>query len=83
MDRGALIKIYDPLVSFSTIIKDLKEYKINKDACHLCSDINECINSVELVAILTDTSAYMDLGKDLIIFDGRGINKEANYTIGK
>jgi len=36
-----------------------------------------------LVAILTETPAYKDLGKDLPIFDGRGINKKAQFTIGK
>ena len=83
VDHGAQIKIFDPLVSSSTIIKDLEDYNINKDDCLICSDIDECINAVELVAILTETPLYRDLGKEVPIYDGRGINKKAEFTIGK
>ena len=80
---GAQIKIFDPLVSSSAIIKDLEDYNINKDACLICSDIDECIHAVELIAILTETPLYRDLGKEVPIYDGRGINKKALFTIGK
>jgi len=83
VNHGAQIKIFDPLVSSSTIIKDLEDYNINKDACLICSDIDECIDAVELIAILTETPLYKDLGKEVPIFDGRGINKKAQFTIGK
>lgn len=83
VDHGAQIKIFDPLVSSSTIIKDLEDYNIDKDVCLICSNIDECIDAVELVAILTETSVYKDLGKNAPIYDGRGINKKAQFTIGK
>ena len=82
-NHGAQIKIFDPLVSSSTIIKDFEDYNINKDACLICSDMDECIDAVELVAILTETPLYTDLGKNVPIYDGRGINKKAQFTIGK
>jgi UDPglucose 6-dehydrogenase len=83
VNHGAQIKIFDPLVSSSTIIKDFEDYNINKDACLICSDMDECIDSVELIAILTETTVYKDLGKEVPIYDGRGINKKAQFTIGK
>lgn len=83
VERGANVKIFDPLVSLSTIMRDIEDYKIDKDACSISSNIDECINDVELVAILTEASAYKDLGKELLIFDGRGINKNAKFSIGK
>ena len=83
VNDGAQIKIFDPLVSSSTIIKDLVDYNINKDACLICSDIEQCIDAVELIAILTETPLYRDLGKEVPIYDGRGINKKAHFTIGK
>jgi UDPglucose 6-dehydrogenase len=83
VDHGAQIKIFDPLVSSSTIIKDLEDYNIDKDACLICSDIDQCIDAVELVAILTETPLYMNLKKKVPIYDGRGINKKAQFTIGK
>jgi UDPglucose 6-dehydrogenase len=83
VNHGAQIKIFDPLVSSSTIIKDLEDYNINKDACLICSDIDQCIDVVELVAILTETPLYKDLGNEVPIYDGRGTNKKAQFTIGK
>ena len=83
VNHGAQIKIFDPLVSSSTIKKDLEDYNINKDACLICSDIDECTHAVELIAILTETPLYSDLGKEVPIYDGRGINKNAKFTIGK
>ena len=83
VNYGAQIKIFDPLVSSSTITKDLVDYNINKDACLICSDIEQCIDAVELIAILTETPLYRDLGKEVPIYDGRGININANFTIGK
>ncbi len=83
VDSGAEIKIFDPLVSHSRIRSDLEDYKINKDFCLICSDIKECINTVELVAILTEAQAFEDLGKNHQIYDGRGINRDAKFTIGK
>ncbi len=83
VDRGANVKIFDPLVSLSTIMRDIEDYKIDKNACSISSNIDECINDVELVAILTEASAYKDLGKEFLIFDGRGINKNAKFSIGK
>ena len=64
-------------------MRDIEDFGININACSICNNIEECINAVDLVAILTETLAYKDLGKDLSIYDGRGINKEAKYTIGK
>jgi len=83
VNHGAQIKIFDPLVSSSTIKKDLEDYNISKDACLICSDIDECTHAVELIAILTETPLYSDLGKNTPIYDGRGINKKAEFTIGK
>ncbi len=83
VNHGAQIKIFDPLVSSSTIMKDLEDYNINKDACLICYDIDKCIHAVELVAILTDTPVYKDLEKNVPIYDGRGINSKAEFTIGK
>ncbi len=83
VDSGAEIKIFDPLVSHARIRSDLEDYKINKDFCLICSDIKECINTVELVAILTEALAFEDLGKNHQIYDGRGINRDAKFTIGK
>ena len=83
VDSGANVKIFDPLVSLSIIMRDIEDFGININACSISYNIEECINAVDLVAILTETQAYKDLGKDFSIYDGRGINKEAKYTIGK
>ena len=83
VDSGANVKIFDPLVSLSIIMRDIEDFGININACSICNNIEECINAVDLVAILTETQAYKDLGH-LSIYDGRVINKkEAKYTIGK
>ena len=57
VDSGANVKIFDPLVSLSIIMRDIEDFGININDCSICNNIEECINAVDLVAILPEALA--------------------------
>jgi UDPglucose 6-dehydrogenase len=87
---GAVLKIYDPMVSKKNIFRDIDFYwKFN-----LTKDLNKRISvfnslskleqNIDAAAILTEWEEFKnkDFSKT-IVFDGRGKLAKSNYSIGK
>lgn len=84
LEQGISIKVFDPLVEKTKIIYDLKDIKTdNLDRIMVCDSIKNTIDKVDLIAIMTESDEYKKIKSKALIFDGRGINPNSNYTIGK
>ncbi len=85
IDSGLELKIYDPMVKKKQIYSDLKsinQEKINKKNINICSSIDELINNVNIIVILTDWDEFKEFewikyikgqADNIKIFDGRNI----------
>tara|TARA_B100001175_G_C19493686_1_gene634052 strand:+ start:455 stop:1822 length:1368 start_codon:yes stop_codon:yes gene_type:complete len=85
IDSGLELKIYDPMVKEKQIYSDLKsinQEKINKKNINICSSIDELINNVNIIVILTDWDEFKEFEwikyikgqtDNIKIFDGRNI----------
>ena len=87
----AILSIYDPMVSKEKILDDIDNYwsdsanksQINQSVI-IKSNLNEAINEVDLIVILTEWDEFTRLEtKKNIVFDGRGIVNNSFYTVGK
>ena len=87
---GAIIEIYDPMVSKESIFSDINFYweiSKTKDLTTRISVIDS-VNRLDLIvdaaAILTEWEAFkgLDFSKT-IVFDGRGVISSSTYSIGK
>ena len=87
---GAIIEIYDPMVSKESIFSDINFYwEISKTKdlttrISVIDSVNRLDLSVDAAAILTEWEAFkgLDFSKT-IVFDGRGVISSSTYSIGK
>ena len=83
VNRGAKIKIFDPLVSKEKIIEDLKQYLIDVDSCKICQTVEEAITDADAIAIVTGSHEFKNIITKSKIYDGTGIHQNPTYRIGK
>ena len=83
IEKGGKINIYDPLVNQKRIEKDLLDYNIEISRCKIFNNSSEVLSQSDCIAILTEHKEFKNLELSKIVFDGRGINKNAYYTIGR
>jgi len=87
---GAILEIYDPMVSKESIFNDIDFYwesPITEDLTSRISvldSISKLDLSIDAAAILTEWEAFkgLDFSKT-IVFDGRGVLSSSTYSIGK
>ena len=87
---GAVLQIYDPMVSKESIFRDIDFYWVSSKVKDLNSRIfiidslNKLDCGIEAVGILTEWEAFKSLDfSNTIVFDGRGILSSSIYSIGK
>ena len=83
IEKGGKITIYDPLVNQKRIEKDLLDYNIEISRCKIYNKSSEVLSQSDSTAILTEHKEFKNLELSKVVFDGRGINKKAYYTIGR
>ena len=87
---GAILEIYDPMVSKESVFSDIDFYWDSSNTKDLNSQISvlDSVNrldlSIDAIAILTEWEAFktLDFSKT-IVFDGRGVISSSTYSIGK
>ena len=87
---GAILEIYDPMVSKEPIFRDIDFYWVSpktEDLTKRISVLNSVSKvdlSIDAAAILTEWEVFnsLDFSKTLV-FDGRGVVASSNYSIGK
>ena len=87
---GAILEIYDPMVSKESIFSDIDFYweASNKEDITTRISVLDSISTLDLgidaAAILTEWEAFktIDFSKT-IVFDGRGVLSSSTYSIGK
>jgi UDPglucose 6-dehydrogenase len=90
-ESGAKIQIFDPMVTKDRIENDIEFHWDKKTSQNLTNknievlnSLSEINNSVDAIAILTDWEEFRDFKLNYIkIFDGRNINSNSHYSIGK
>ena len=99
LELDSEIKVYDPMVDEDHIIKDLKQFWESRNIgpnqiasfiskTIICKDLNDCIIDLQAAAILTEWEEFKKIKIDkkltqTLLFDGRNISKNADYSIGK
>lgn len=84
LEKGVKLKVFDPLVEKSKVFSDLNNLNVkNIENLMVSNTINQTLDQVDLVAIMTESEEYKNIKTEAIIFDGRGINSSSDYTIGK
>ena len=83
IEKGGKINIYDPLVNQKRIEKDLLDYNIEISRCKIYNNSSEVLSQSDSIAILTEHKEFKNIELSKVVFDGRGINKNAYYTIGR
>ena len=87
---GAILEIYDPMVSKESIFRDIDFYWEASKTEDLTTRISvlDSISTLDLsidaAAILTEWEAFKSLDfSKTIVFDGRGVLSSSTYSIGK
>ncbi|MDB2342429.1 nucleotide sugar dehydrogenase [Flavobacteriaceae bacterium] len=87
---GAILEIYDPMVSKESIFSDIDFYWEASNTEDITTrilvidSISISDLSIDAVAILTEWEAFKSLDySKTIIFDGRGVISSSTYSIGK
>jgi UDPglucose 6-dehydrogenase len=87
---GAILEIYDPMVSKESIFSDIDFYWESSKTEDLKSRISvlDSLNTLDLsndaTAILTEWEVFKSLDfSKTIVFDGRGVLSSSTYSIGK
>ena len=87
---GAILEIYDPMVSKESIFSDIDFYweASNKEDITTRISVLDSISTLDLsfdaVAILTEWQEFKNLDfSKTIVFDGRGVLSSSTYSIGK
>ena len=87
---GAILEIYDPMVSKESIFRDIDFYwesSKTKDLnlrISVINSINTLDLSIDALAILTEWDAFKNIDfSKTIVFDGRGVISSSTYSIGK
>ncbi|MDB4255347.1 nucleotide sugar dehydrogenase [Flavobacteriaceae bacterium] len=89
-NAGAILEIYDPMVSKESIFRDIDFYwespktKDLKSRISVLDSISTLDLSIDATAILTEWEVFktLDFSKTMI-FDGRGVLSSSTYSIGK
>ena len=87
---GAILEIYDPMVSKSKILNDISNYwKLkydnyrNKRPIKFLNGINQIDKKTNAILILTEWNEFKSIDqKSFIIFDGRRIINSPTFSIG-
>ena len=87
---GAVLQIYDPMVSKESIFRDIDFYweasKINelKSRITVLDSMSKLDFSFDAAALLTEWQEFKNLDfSNQLVFDGRGIRSSSFYSIGK
>ena len=87
---GAILEIYDPMVSKKSIFSDINFYWELSNTKDLTTRISVLDSestldlSYDATAILTEWEAFKSLDfSKTVVFDGRGVAAKSNYSIGK
>ena len=87
---GAILEIYDPMVSKESIFSDIDFYWESsktedlKARISVLDSISTLDLSIDATAILTEWEAFKSLDfSKTIVFDGRGVLSSSAYSIGK
>ena len=87
---GAILEIYDPMVSKDSIFRDIDFYWEASKTEDLMARISvlDSVSTLDLsydaIAILTEWEAFKNLDfSKTVVFDGRGVAAKSNYSIGK
>jgi len=87
---GAILEIYDPMVSKESIFSDIDFYweASNKEDLTTRISVLDSLNTLDLsfdaAAILTEWQEFKSLDfSNTIVFDGRGVLSSSTYSIGK
>jgi len=87
---GAILEIYDPMVSKESIFSDINFYweASKKDdlttRISVIDSVSKLDHSINAIAILTEWEAFKSLDfSETIVFDGRGVAAISTYSIGK
>ena len=87
---GAILEIYDPMVSKESIFRDIDFYweasktEDLKARISVLDSISTLDLSVDAAAILTEWEAFKSLDfSKTVVFEGRGVAAKSNYSIGK
>ena len=87
---GAILEIYDPMVSKESIFSDIDFYWGSSKKGDLKSQISviDSVSKLDLsndaVAILTEWEVFKNLDfSKTVVFDGRGVLSSSRYSIGK
>ncbi|MDB4228866.1 nucleotide sugar dehydrogenase [Flavobacteriaceae bacterium] len=87
---GAILEIYDPMVSKESIFRDIDFYWESSKSKDLTTRILviDSVSKLDLIidaaAILTEWDAFKNIDfSKTIVFDGRGIISSSTYSIGK
>jgi len=98
LEKGAVLKIFDPMVKPNRIVSDLKtvfketgknenEIKLIFKNIEVCKSIEEATFNVNAIGILTEWDIFKRFNwgniPDIKIFDGRNILSENFYSIGR
>ena len=87
---GAILEIYDPMVSKESIFSDIDFYweasktEDLKARISVLDSVSTLDLSYDATAILTEWEAFKSLDfSKTVVFDGRGVAAKSNYSIGK
>ena len=87
---GAILEIYDPMVSQNSVFRDIHFYwealkTEDLKAQILVLDSESTLDlTYDATAILTEWEAFKSLDfSKTVVFDGRGVAAKSNYSIGK
>jgi len=87
---GAILEIYDPMVSKESVFRDIDFYweasetEDLKLRISVLDSVNELDLSIDTVAILTEWEVFKSLDfSKTTVFDGRGVLSSSTYSIGK
>ena len=87
---GAILEIYDPMVSMESVFRDIDFYwdalkTQDLKAQILVLDSESTLDlTYDATAILTEWEAFKSLDfSKTVVFDGRGVAAKSNYSIGK
>ena len=80
--KGAYLNIFDPFMSESKILFDLKSYDFLNHKYKVYKNLKDAITSVDMVVIFNNQIEFKNIDSK-VIFDGRGISDNSTYSIGK
>ena len=87
---GAILEIYDPMVSMESVFRDIDFYWDTLKTQDLTArilvldSISTLDLSIDAAAILTEWEAFKSLDfSKAVVFDGRGVAAKSTYSIGK